>query len=82
MEFDKVLCNLPTRMLNPCLSVQAVANFFSRPLTARRTSSWNPFRKQSGILKVFHAQSKRNRMVSKHGKINTTVRSDKIDLSR
>ena len=34
-------------------------------------SKWNPFRKKSGILNVIHAQSKRNRVVSKHGKINT-----------
>ena len=62
---------------------QSMANFLSRPLTAGRgENSWNPFRKQSGILKVLHAQAKRNRMVSKHGKINTYVRSDKIDVSR
>ena len=62
---------------------QSMANFLSRPLTAGRSeNSWNPFRKQSGILKVLHAQAKRNRMVSKHGKINTYVRSDKIDVSR
>jgi len=34
-------------------------------------SKWNPFRKKSGIMNVIHAQSKRNRVVSKHGKINT-----------
>ena len=62
---------------------QSMANFLSRPLTAGRSeNSWNPFRKQSGILKVLHAQAKRNRMVSKHGKINTYVRSDKMDVSR
>ena len=61
---------------------QSMANFLSRPLAAGSRSSWNPFRKQSGILKVFHAQAKRNRMVSKHGKINTIVRSDKMDVSR
>ena len=62
---------------------QSMANFLSRPLAAGNSQhSWNPFRKQSGILKVLHAQAKRNRMVSKHGKINTIVRSDKLDVSR
>lgn len=31
----------------------------------------NPFRKTSGLLGVFHAQTKKNRLVSKHGNINT-----------
>ena len=61
----------------------AVANFFGRPLTVANTSvSWNPFRKKSGILNVLHAQSKRNRIVSKHGRINTYVRSDASDAGR
>ena len=29
--------------------------------------SWNPFRKKSGLLRVMHAQSKKNRVVSKGG---------------
>lgn len=37
---------------------------------------WNPFRKKSGIMGVLYAQSKRNRVVSKHGKLNTFVRSE------
>ena len=37
---------------------------------------WNPFRKKSGIMGVLYAQSKRNRVVSKHGKLNTFVRPD------
>ena len=52
-----------------------VANFFGRPMTTKSSSSWNPFRKKSGILNVIHAQSKRNRIVSKHGRINTYVRN-------
>ena len=37
---------------------------------------WNPFRKKSGIMGVIYAQSKRNRVVSKHGRLNTFVRPD------
>ena len=34
-------------------------------------SRWNPFaRKSRGILGVIKAQAKRNRVVSKHGRIN------------
>ena len=29
--------------------------------------SWNPFRKKSGLLRVMHAQSKKNHVVSKEG---------------
>ena len=32
--------------------------------------SWNPFRKKSGLLRVMHAQSKKNRVVSKVGPTN------------
>ena len=37
--------------------------------------SWNPFRKKSGLLRVMHAQSKKNRVVSKHGRVNTITRA-------
>ena len=61
-----------------------MVNFFGRPITAKsKSKSWNPFRKKSGILNVIHAQSKRNRIVSKHGRVNTYVRNDKeVDPSR
>jgi len=36
----------------------------------------NPFRKKSGILNVIRAQAKRNRVVSKHGHINTFNRPE------
>ena len=62
--------------------MHAVANFFGRPLAHNNSRSWNPFRKKSGILNVIHAQSKRNRIVSKHGRINTYVRDDNQDHSR
>ena len=32
---------------------------------------WNPFARRSGIFSVIHAHCKRNRVVSKHGKLNT-----------
>jgi len=54
--------------------------FFGAPLSASsqpRTSRWNPFaKKYSGIFGVIHAHSKRNRVVSKHGKLNTYRRQD------
>ena len=62
--------------------MHAMANFFGRPLNHNTSRSWNPFRKQSGILNVIHAQSKRNRIVSKHGRINTYVRDDNKDHTR
>jgi len=39
-------------------------------------NKWNPFRKKSGLMKVMHAQTKKNRVVSKHGKINTFTKPD------
>ena len=60
-----------------------MANFFGRPMTTKSASTWNPFRKKSGILNVIHAQSKRNRIVSKHGRINTYVRNvDEVEPYR
>ena len=60
-----------------------VANFFGRPMTTKSGSSFNPSRKKSGILNVIHAQSKRNRIVSKHGRINTYVRNvDEVEPYR
>merc|ERR1719228_1436193 len=53
-----------------------LGQFFGQPLGVLNSGSkWNPFRKTSGIMNVMHAQSKRNRMVSKHGRINTYNRS-------
>jgi len=55
------------------------ANFLGKPMlyTHEQSLQWNPFRKKSGILSVMNTQSKRNRMVSKHGRINTyDVESD------
>jgi len=60
---DSSLSNVPT------------TSFFGQPVQSSQGSRWNPFRKKSGILNVIHAQSKRNRMVSKHGKINTYNKS-------
>jgi len=54
-----------------------VTNFVSQALTNRGSSAnWNPFRKTSGIANVMKAQSKRNRMVSKHGRVNTYTREN------
>jgi len=44
--------------------------------SARRR--WNPFRKTSGILGVMHAQTKKGRLVSKHGRINTFSRAEEV----
>ena len=38
--------------------------------------SWNPFRKKSGLEKVMHAQTKKNRVVSKHGRLNIVTRPE------
>ena len=37
---------------------------------------WNPFARRFGILGVIHAHSKRNRVVSKHGRLNTYRRAE------
>ena len=37
---------------------------------------WNPFARKFGILGVIHAHSKRNRVVSKHGRLNTYRRAE------
>jgi len=53
--------------------------FFGAPLSASsvpRPSRWNPFAKKYGIFGVIHAHSKRNRVVSKHGKLNTYRKPD------
>ena len=48
--------------LSVSLSLDVYSIFYSR---------WNPFaRKSRGILGVIKAQAKRNRVVSKHGRIN------------
>jgi len=48
-------------------------NFFGRPLESMidTTRKWNPFHKKCAILGVMKAISKRNRVVSKHGHVNT-----------
>ena len=56
----KLLCSLDSLSLSLSLDVYSI--FYSR---------WNPFaRKSRGILGVIKAQAKRNRVVSKHGRIN------------
>jgi len=53
--------------------------FFGTPLSASsvsRPNRWNPFARKSGIFGVIHAHSKRNRVVSKHGKLNTFRRPE------
>ncbi|XP_023321184.1 uncharacterized protein LOC111695938 [Eurytemora carolleeae] len=61
-----------------CNSEVISPSFFGRPFSAGalQQSRWNPFKKKSGILGVIHAQSKRNRVVSKHGKLNTFRRAE------
>jgi len=56
------------------------SSFFGRPLGsyAGETKKWNPFRKKSGILGVIHAQTKKNRVVSKHGKLNTIRKTEEL----
>ena len=40
------------------------------------TCSWNPFRKKSGLARVVHAQTKKNRVVSKHGRLNIVTSAE------
>ena len=39
---------------------------------------WNPLRKKSGLMSVMHAQTKKGRVVSKHGRINTFRRKEEV----
>ena len=39
---------------------------------------WNPLRKKSGLMSVMHAQTKKGRVVSKHGRINTFHRKEEV----
>jgi hypothetical protein len=54
--------------------------FFGVPVTSAtkvpKPSRWNPFARKFGILGVIHAHSKRNRVVSKHGRLNTYRRAE------
>jgi len=54
--------------------------FFGVPVTSAtkvpNPSRWNPFARKFGILGVIHAHSKRNRVVSKHGRLNTYRRAE------
>lgn len=56
------------------------SSFFGRPIGSYTgpQNRWNPFRKKSGILAVIHAQTKKNRVVSKHGRINTARKDEKF----
>lgn len=55
-------------------------NFLGKPFQAvvGSQNKWNPFRKKSGLLGVMHAQTKKNRVVSKHGRVNTVKKSDEV----
>jgi len=56
--------------------------FFGVPVTsatpqgASAGSKWNPFVRKFGIFGVIHAHCKRNRVVSKHGRLNTYRRAE------
>eukprot|EP00092_Neocalanus_flemingeri_P101433 GFUD01129691.1.p1 GENE.GFUD01129691.1~~GFUD01129691.1.p1 ORF type:complete len:448 (-),score=102.64 GFUD01129691.1:27-1238(-) len=58
-------------------------SFFGKPFQQMGGSQnkWNPFRKKSGLMAVMHAQTKKNRVVSKHGRINTFSRSEEAHES-
>jgi len=59
------------------------SSFFGRPLGSYTGSNkrFNLFRKKSGILGVIHAQTKKNRVVSKHGRLNTFRKTDEFKES-
>jgi len=52
--------------------------FGMAPPRASARRRWNPFRKTSGIMGVMHAQTKKGRLVSKHGRINTFSRAEEV----
>jgi len=64
-------------------SVRHNSSFFGRPLGSYTGTQkrFNFFRKKSGILGVIHAQTKKNRVVSKHGKLNTHRKTDETQES-
>ena len=54
--------------------------FSLRVICTRTIFRWNPFaRKSRGILGVIHAQKKKNRIVSKHGRLNTVRPSGEVE---
>ena len=77
---SNVLCRDTKDLFNPPLYLNMKASLFLRfSLSVSLSldvytifySRWNPFaRKSRGILGVIKAQAKRNRVVSKHGRIN------------
>jgi len=50
--------------------------FGMAPSRSSSTRRWNPFRKTSGIMAVMHAQTKKGRLISKHGRINTYTKTE------
>merc|ERR1719370_34858 len=46
--------------------------------TEIESQKWNPLRKKSGLMSVLHAQTKKGRVVSKHGRINTFRRKEEV----
>ena len=42
------------------------------------STRWNPLSNKSGLMGVLHAQTKKNRVVSKHGRVNTVKKSDEV----
>lgn len=63
---------IDTSLFDPAVE-SPTPNFFGRPLMSMidSTRKWNPFRKKCAILGVMKTIAKRNRVMSKHGHVNT-----------
>jgi len=61
----------------PLVKYHSQANISFTNVPSQDTSGWKKlFRQKSGVLGVMHNLTKRNRLVSKHGRINAYTRDD------
>jgi len=80
---DSSLSQVDVEILNkqkaapPLVKYQSQANISFTNVPSQDTSGWKKlFRQKSGVLGVMHNLTKRNRLVSKHGRINAYTRDD------
>jgi len=73
-----------TKVVDPEeVTSSVLPSFFGNSSSPRVGSkkSWNPFRKSSGLMGVMHMQTKKNRLISKHGRINVFTRKEEVQES-
>jgi len=80
---DSSLSQVDVEILNkqkaapPLVKYHSQANISFTNVPSQDTSGWKKlFRQKSGVLGVMHNLTKRNRLVSKHGRINAYTRDD------